>query len=427
MRKTIGTLLGKSVAGALKLRGKSGGQALPGLVVETLVPGYLGAMLRQLPDGVVIITGTNGKTTTTKMVVELLQAGGKRVLTNSTGSNLTRGIISSVSQAARHTGKLPYDIAVFELDEAYARQFTDVIRPRYVLGLNASRDQLDRFGEVDKVAQLIGDTMLSATHGIITNADDKRLSAITVAASSGIPVTYFGVSPELLRYFPRDDELVAIGKPAPVLQAAKVPLAIELLAFEDSNATYRIGAATLETKLQVTGQHNFQNAAAALALACILLPHVPPEVLVQQIGHVKPAFGRGQAFKLKNGSMLQLNLVKNPASFRQGLASYGASEVMIAINDRIADSRDTSWLWDVDFTSLAAQGQSLRTWITGTRAADMALRLQYDNVAVGTVESDIDKMLTMFCVMPDDKVIFATYTAMLHLYAALSRKAGKTL
>src|ERR1700761_7651627 len=147
---------------------------MPGLVVETLVPGYLGTMLKQLPDGVIIITGTNGKTTTTKMVVEVLRANGKRVLTNPTGSNLTRGIISSVSQQAKRTGKLPFDIAVFELDEAYARQFTDVVRPRYVLGLNASRDQLDRFGEVDTVAKLISETMLSAAHGIITNADDKR-------------------------------------------------------------------------------------------------------------------------------------------------------------------------------------------------------------------------------------------------------------
>ena len=426
MRKTVGTLLGKSVAGALKVRDKSGGQALPGLVVETLVPGYLGAMLRQLPDGVAIITGTNGKTTTTKMVVELLQANGKRVLTNPTGSNLTRGIISSVSQAARSTGKLPYDVAVFELDEAYARQFTDVLRPRYVLGLNASRDQLDRFGEVDKVAQLIGATMLSATHGVVTNADDKRLSA--VAASADVPVTYFGVSPALLKYFPRDDELVAIDEPAPVLQAAKVPLTVELLAFKGSDAAYRIGSAKYETGLRVTGQHNFQNAAAALALAHILLPKVPPEVLVRQLGHVKPAFGRGQTFKLKNGSTLQLNLVKNPASFRQGLASYitSTTTVMIAINDRIADSRDTSWLWDVDF-EFTSLGYHAPVFTAGTRAVDIALRLDYDGVTVQLVEPDMDRALTALCAVPDDKVVFATYTAMLYLYAALNRKAGKTL
>jgi len=427
MRKTVGTLLGKTVAGAVQLRGKSGGQALPGLVVETLIPGYLGAMLKQLPDGVVIVTGTNGKTTTTKMVVELLRGNGKRVLTNPTGSNLTRGIISSVSQQAHRSGRLPFDIAVFELDEAYARQFTDVIKPRYVLGLNASRDQLDRFGEVDAVAGLISDTMLSATDGIITNADDKRLS--TAGRTASVPVTYFGVAPKLLRYFPRDDELVAIDAPTPVLEAANVPLAVELLTFKGKEATYRIGREKIKTELQVTGQHNFQNAAAALALAHTLLPDVGAAQLVEQLSSVKPAFGRGQTFRLRNGSGLQLNLVKNPASFRQGLASYLTSStipVMIAINDHVADSRDTSWLWDVDF-EWTGLGQHAPVFAAGTRAADMALRLQYDGINTSRVEPDLEAALQAFCELPGDKVIFATYTAMLHLHATLERKAGKAL
>lgn len=424
MRKTVGTLLGKSVAGAVRLRGRSGGQAMPGLVVETLVPGYLGVMLGQLPNGVVIITGTNGKTTTTKMVVELLRTNGKRVLTNPTGSNLTCGIISSVSQQAGHTGKLPFDIAVFELDEAYARQFTDVVKPRYVLGLNASRDQLDRFGEVDKVAELISETMLSATDAIIVNADDKRLSAAT--ATTDVPVVYFGVSSKLLKFFPRDDELVAIGAPTPVLQEAPESLTAELLDFKGEQATYRVGSDKSKVQLRVTGQHNFQNAAAALALAHTILPDIDSKELISQLAAVRPAFGRGQQFTLKNGSEVQLNLVKNPASFRQGLASYvqKSTGIMVAINDRVADSRDVSWLWDVDFTSL--QGHYV-AFTSGTRAADIALRLQYDDVLVKTVEPEIDVALKNFCAMPGDKVIFATYTAMLHLHAQLTRKAGKEL
>lgn len=397
---------------------------MPGLVVESLVPGYLGAMLRHLPDGIVIITGTNGKTTTTKMVVELLQTNGKRVLTNATGSNLTRGIISSVSQQATKTGHLPFDIAVFELDEAYARQFTDIVRPRYVLALNASRDQLDRFGEVDTVAKLIAQTMLSATDGIIVNADDKRLSEAATTAT--VPVKYFGVAPNLLKFFPRDDELVSVSGIMPTLVAADVPLAVELLAFKGATATYRIGKQRFETTLQVTGQHNFQNAAGALALMRAVLPDAEPAKLLQQLSTVQPAFGRGQAFTLKNGSTLQLNLVKNPASFRQGLASYvqPGTATMIAINDNVADSRDMSWLWDVDFSSLRGTKIALTT---GSRAVDMALRLRYDDVPVGTIEPDLDKALTSFCTSPGDKVIFASYTAMLRLHGVLLRKAGKEL
>lgn len=424
MRKTVGTLLGKSVASAVKFRGKSGGQAMPGLVVEALVPGYLGVMLKQLPDGVVVITGTNGKTTTTKMVVKLLRANGKRVLTNPTGSNLTRGIISSVSQQARQFGKLPFDIAVFELDEAYARQFTSVVKPRYVLGLNASRDQLDRFGEVDKVAQLISETMLAATHGIVTNADDKRLSA--AVAGTKVPVSYFGVSQKLLRFFPRDDEIVAVGEPAPVLEATQAPLSVELFAFAGERATYRVGSKQFETTLQVTGQHNFQNAAAALALVRVILPEAAPQKLITALSLVRPAFGRGQAFQLKNGTTLQLNLIKNPASFRQGLSSYavGDARIMVAINDRVADSRDVSWLWDVDFTTLQERGVA---YTTGTRAADMALRLQYDEVTAQAVQPNTDEALKEFCMQAGGKVVFATYTAMLHLHARLEKEAGKTL
>jgi len=424
MRRTVGTLLGKSVAGAVRLRGKSGGQALPGLVVETLVPGYLGVMLRQLPQGVVIITGTNGKTTTTKMVVELLLAHGMRVLTNPTGSNLTRGIISSVSQQAKRGGRLPFDIAVFELDEAYARQFTDVVKPRFVLGLNASRDQLDRFGEVDVVARLVSETMLAATDGIIVNADDKRLSA--AVSSADVPIAYFGVAPQLLTYFPRDDELVAVDGPEPTLEAADVPLGVELLAFEDDQATYRMAGQELKARLQVTGQHNFQNAAGALALVRAVLPDVDPTELLEALAAVQPAFGRGQEYTLLNGSKLQLNLVKNPASFRQGLASYvqKGTSLMIAINDRVADSRDMSWLWDIDFTSLAGRTVMLTT---GSRAVDMALRLQYDDIPVGSVEPDIEKALTAFARLPGDKVIFASYTAMLRLHALLEKNAGKDL
>jgi lipid II isoglutaminyl synthase (glutamine-hydrolysing) len=423
MRRVIGTVLGKSVAKAVKLRGKSSGQSMPGLVVETLVPGYLGVMLGKLPDGVVIITGTNGKTTTTKMVVELLQASGKRVLTNATGSNLTRGIISSVSQQATRTGRLPFDIAVFELDEAYAYQFTNVLRPRYVLALNASRDQLDRFGEVDAVARLISGTMLTATDGIVVNGDDKRLSA--AAATADVPVSYFGVDKSLLRYFPRDEELVAVGRHRTIAMTAQ-NRSVELLSFKDSRAAYRIGGDTITAQLQVTGQHNFQNAAGALALVGLLLPQSSSSILVSWLGSVKPAFGRGQAFRLRNGTQLQLNLVKNPASFRQGLASYvrPSTRVLIAINDGLADSRDMSWLWDVDFSSL--QDVTIDA-TTGVRAVDMALRLQYDDLAVAAVEPDIERALTAFCSLPGDKVVFASYTAMLKLHRMLEQKAGEQL
>lgn len=415
MHRIIGTALGKTVRTLTQIRG-GGGQALPGLIVERLFPKYLATMLAQLPDGVVIITGTNGKTTTTKMVVELLQASGKRVLTNPTGSNFTRGIISSLTQQAKLSGHLPFDIGVFELDEAYARQFVLQVKPRWVLALNVMRDQLDRFGELDTAAKMIGATMHEATVGIVTNNDDTRLTDIAnmIARNHTQKIVYFGVNEKLRQFFPVDDELH--GKAVATPHHTR---AVELSAFKSQTVTFTSGDSIHSATLQLSGQHNFQNAAAALALTQHLLPKTPLQTLVNQLATVKPAFGRGQVFTLKNGSTVQLILVKNPAGFRQSLASYPALRhpTMIAINDNYADGRDTSWLWDVDFNTLKTVAIT-----SGTRAADIALRLSYDNIQVNDIQPNLESALRDFCANnTDNKLIFTTYTAMLTLYKLLKK------
>jgi len=427
MKRALGTNLGKMIRVVSRLRG--GGEALPGLVIEKLFPSYFADMLQQLPEGVVVVTGTNGKTTTTKMVVELLEASGKKVVTNRTGSNLTRGIVSSLLSQADARGRLPYNMAVFEIDEAYAKQFVKQVKPRWVLALNVSRDQLDRFGEVDVVAELIGTTMRAATEGVVTNANDPRLAKIGREINdAGRQVIYFGVAPQLEQYFPSDNQLVSISSDDNQTIADPHPHlpAVELTAFQGQTASYLVSGKTYQTSLQLTGQHNFQNAAAALALARVLLKEVTDDELVKQLPHVGTAFGRGEIFTLKNGSQLQLVLVKNPASFRQTLASYLTDDLqtMIVINDNYADSRDVSWLWDVDFTPL--QGRSI-AYTSGSRAADMALRLSYSDINVDTIEPNIDTALAAFCQQDGRKVIAATYTAMMHLYDQLSQKAGDSL
>ncbi len=420
MQKFLGTVLGKSVKAGLAYR-KGGGQALPGLVVEKLFPSYVGAMLNKLPEGVVIITGTNGKTTTTKMVVHLLKANGKKVLTNSTGSNLTRGIASSISQHAKISGKLPFDIAVLEIDEATARRLVRMVRPRWTLALNVSRDQLDRYGEVDTIASYIKAAM-EASEKVVVNADDPNL----LKAAQGLAdkrVHYFGFSDKLGRFFPNDYELAAIDAPSRQSKAAKSP-DVQLADFKKRSATYLINGRKYSADLKLSGQHNFLNGAAALALARQLLPDVSAEDLVRELADVPLAFGRGEKYRLKGGGTVELVLVKNPASFTQALASYGSSNVnlMIAINDNIADGRDVSWLWDVNFGPLASKKVGLTS---GRRAADMALRLRYDDIGVGEIEPDPIRALSRLDHKSGEHVILATYTAMLRLYAKLSKSAEK--
>ncbi|HVS78739.1 MAG TPA: MurT ligase domain-containing protein [Candidatus Saccharimonadales bacterium] len=421
MRDFLSTFVGKSVRAGLSFR-RGGGQALPGLVIEKLDSRYVARMLDKLPEGVVVVTGTNGKTTTTKMIVELLKANGKTVLTNSTGSNLVRGIASSIAQHASISGRLRYDIAVLEVDEAAAKTLSELIRPSWVLALNVSRDQLDRFGEVDTIAGYIENVMRQARDGIIVNAGDPHLIAATRRAK--VPAHYFGVAPTLKKYFPSDYELAAVDKEATQNSSETRPLDVRLANFRGQKVTYKIDGQNYTANLKLSGQHNYLNGAAALALVRRLIPGNNPSKLVEELASVSLAFGRGEKYRLKNGAEIELVLVKNPASFTQALSSYNAKEsnLMIAINDNIADGRDVSWLWDVNFVPLQKQKVFLTS---GRRAADMALRLSYDEIKTLNVEPDLHRGLMTLGEQPGPKVVLATYTAMLQLYAYLSKRGEK--
>jgi UDP-N-acetylmuramyl tripeptide synthase len=422
MQKILGTLTGKTVKTGLKFR-RHGGHTLPGLVVESLFPKYLENMLKQLPEGVILITGTNGKTTTTKIVTEILSANGKKVLTNQTGSNLTRGIVSSIARQATAAGRLKQDIAVLEVDEAQARQLVRQVKPRWVVALNVSRDQLDRYGEVDTITSYIQAAMQAATEGVIVNAGDPNLVKAAKTTKKDVRIIYFGAAAKLAKAFPSDYELAAVGKA--VKGREKPPKAdVELVDFVNQEATYRLDGEDYQSKLKLTGQHNYLNGAAALALCRQLLPNIHAQDLVEQLSMVELAFGRGEKYQLKTGAQIELVLVKNPASFTQALSSYNSkdSNIMIAINDNIADGRDVSWLWDVNFKPLAGHNIAITS---GKRAADMALRLSYDGIQTANIEPSLPKAVRLLSEMNGPKVILSTYTAMLSLYDLLTKQGEK--
>ncbi|MGH7156583.1 MAG: MurT ligase domain-containing protein [Candidatus Saccharimonadales bacterium] len=420
MMNFLATLTGKAIRFSLGFR-RDGGHALPGLVVGRLFPNYVSSMLAKFPDGVIIITGTNGKTTTTKIVTQLLQANGKKVLTNPTGSNLIRGIASSLAAQASILGKLNYDIAILEVDEATARQLVSLVKPRWVLALNVSRDQLDRFGEIDTVAAYVGAAMEQATEGVVTNTGDPHLLQLSKKIKK--PLHYFGAAASLNKYFPSDYELAAVDKPDGN-RASRLRIDVELADFKGQKVNYQIDGQKFGVELKLSGQHNFLNGAAALALCRQLLPDVNPKKLVDGLSKISLAFGRGEKYRLKNGAEIELVLVKNPASFTQALSSYNAKDasLMIAINDKIADGRDVSWLWDVNFQPL----DSRKVFLTsGTRAADMALRLNYDDIKTEYIEPNLFNALKLLSQQPKPKVVLSTYTAMLQLYKVLSKQGEK--
>ena len=252
------TIIGKSVFTALRLSGRTG-SALPGLVVEKLDGSYLSGMLAQLPRGVIVVSGTNGKTTTTKLITKLLESQGLRVLTNPTGSNFVRGIISAVVDKASWSGKLAYDIAVFEQDEAHAVHFVQQVRPNGVLVLNVMRDQMDRFGEIDTTLKLLQKLASSATDFVVLNANDERVDIITIA--DGVKKVWFAHSEELQAEFLTDDQLYHAESAQYAL--AGTP-AVELTGYDEASVSLRIAGTPHRYPYQLQGGHNALNLAAAL-------------------------------------------------------------------------------------------------------------------------------------------------------------------
>ena len=485
LRSRVTVALGRAARLVSRLRGGgSGGTALPGLVVEKIDPGFLARTLDRLPMGVIVVSGTNGKTTTTKMVVQLLREQGLKVLTNRSGSNFVRGVLASLLTEVDAGGRLDHDVAVLELDEAHAVRFVRLVKPRHALLLNVMRDQLDRFGEIDYTASLLHKVALATTGSVVVNADDPRLGSEAFTGDLAVRVASFGAGPALRSLFVSDDDLrtgaaqaeearredpragadraedpeaeqtaqsgqaeraeqtgsggsttsdtaPAAPETAPETSTPPAPR-VSLQSLSGQDAVVRVDGADHDIAFAIPGIHNQLNACAALAVALETLgDRADLAGLLATLARVQAAFGRGEILTL-DGRDVQLSLVKNPAGFRMGLLTAaeavragGPESVMIAINDEYADGRDMSWLWDVEFAGLRAEGVAV---VTGVRAWDMALRLRYDEVPVGTVEPDLTRAVELLreaAGKADDGAgrpmrIFTTYTAMLALRAHLA-------
>lgn len=416
-------VVGKAARAATRLRG--GGSALPGLVAERVDPGFLAHALADVAGGIVVVSGTNGKTTTTKMLVAVLRGHGRRVFTNPTGSNFTRGVISSMLGELSLRGRLVDDMAVLELDEAHALRFAAAVPPTHALILNVARDQLDRFAEIDHTAALLASLAEASTTGVVLNLDDSFVSRIRDRVGPQIAVRYFGVDasiadrlPELQEQDVRFDD--DFSPPVPGSEDGLLkPLDERCFEVVFDGGAGRVGP----LELQQRGLAAMINATAAVTTAKMLLGDAfDPAKAADALRVVTPPFGRGEVVMV-DGQPLELVLVKNPAGFTVALGTYGSTPVstMIAVNDDYADGRDVSWLYDVSFESLRQRGVAMTS---GVRAYDMALRLQYDDVEVAGIEPDLERALDVFLAghPHEPKRIFCTYTAMMALRRVLAAR-----
>ncbi len=406
--KLLSLAIGKLVFFLLRATGRTG-SALPGLVVEKISPKFLSGMLTQIPEGTIIVSGTNGKTTTTKIIVSLLESQGMRVLTNKTGSNFVRGIISAVVDKTSWTGNLAYDIAVFEQDEAHAVRFSEQVSPRGVVVLNIMRDQMDRFGEIDTTREMLQKLATSATNWVVLNANDERVS--TIRPANGVQTLWYAHTEQLQKQFLTDDQLYH-AESAAFYQAAEPDVVLQ--SFTSSNVELRAGQTDQHYGFHLPGGHNALNLVAAMAVLGAVMPEYDTDKVTATLGGLVPAFGRGETISLPNGGTLTLQLIKNPGGFTQALRMLSLKHyttVGISINDDYADGRDVSWLWDVNFSAIGSP-----VLCGGTRAADMANRLKYDEVALQSVNDDMETFITAFNGMTashsGDAILYCTYTAM---------------
>jgi UDP-N-acetylmuramyl tripeptide synthase len=423
-----------------------GGAALPGLVAEKIDPSLGRKLASSLPKGVVIVTGTNGKTTSTKMIIDILEASGERVLANRTGSNLRRGVWSALISGFKVAGGTEYTVGVFEIDEANLRLVAADLNPGHIVVTNLFRDQLDRYGELDTTAALIGQGIADTKASLYLNADDPMVAGLARYSTTG-DVTYFGV--EGLLATMTSSRTVADSDRCPIcntrLKYSRVFYShighytcpngdfsrpqpqVAITGVDESDlrgtkAVVSVDGRRADLSLPLPGVYNLYNAVAAMALGIGF--GVGMDDILKSLTMTAAAFGRVEEVVI-DGKRLYLLLVKNPAGFTQVLETFvlpaSTPKVLIAINDNYADGRDVSWLWDVPFEAIGSVQPEIV--VSGVRAGDMALRLKYAGVDAAIVPSVGAAIESLVKGMGHEDVAFVlpTYTAMLEVRSALAR------
>ena len=445
IRKTAAVVAGKATGALSRLTGRGGGTTLPGDVARAIDPRILTRLTRDLTQGSIVITGTNGKTTTARLISWLLEGAGHRVVSNRAGANLIYGVTAAALRRAGNDGKLKADWGVFEIDEASLPRAVDEIEPKTTVVLNLFRDQLDRYGELESIAKKIEGALDEApqdTH-IVLNADDPRVAEIGLDLAR--PPLWFGLEDTSVatRTLPHAADArtcpkcgsslifdaVYVGhdgiyhcpnghfeRPKPDIAATSIKLAgFDSLAMTVEGTRF---------EMPLGGLYNCYNVLAAYAAARSV--GLGAAYVADRLRTFKAAFGRQERVEFR-GRHLILVLSKNPAGFnetvRTAVELAGGENFIIGLNDRKADGTDVSWIWDVDFEML--KGRARVVIPAGVRAHDLAVRLKYAGVAAEKPQTQPGKALDLLIKSTsegDTTYLLCTYTAMLDLRAELVRR-----
>ncbi len=424
---------------------------MPGRVAGAVEPDVVRRLAGQLRAGILLVTGTNGKTTTSRLISHIAVAAGLVPVHNRAGANLTSGVAAALVQQSSLGGAPHGDLGVFEVDEATLPLVTAALAPRVIVLTNLFRDQLDRYGEIDIVAGRWRTALRSVPSGtaVVFNADDPLVADVGMDYPG--PSVAFGIADASIgvgviehaadgRYCYRCGsryryDAVFFGhmglyrcegcgwrRPDPQVFATNV----RMMGIRGTEFTLQTPGGARLVRTPLPGVYNIHNVLAAAA-AC-LRQGIDLDIIAQHIESFAPAFGRAESIPVDGREAVVL-LAKNPAGFNEVLRTVAREPdervVMIAINDLTADGRDISWLWDVDFEMLASEETPIV--VSGLRAEDMALRLAY----AGVEESRVTRANALAAALDAARVragagrrifILPTYTAMLELRRILQKR-----
>lgn len=426
--------------------GRGGGTTLPGAVVLRLRPRAIAALRDQLAEGALVVSGTNGKTTTARLITACARAGGLALVTNPSGANLATGVATALVDGPRRS-PTPL-LGLFEVDEAALPGVVEQLHPRVVVLMNLFRDQLDRYGELETLAerwrQMIA--TLPATTTVVLNADDP---AVADLGDQHPNVLWFGIQDRTVALgelphaadssrcrrcgAPLDYDAVLLGhlghwrcercgwrRPTPSVSASRIVL--HGLTSLDITIDTPKGAVTVEG-LKLPGVHNAYNAVAATAAAVAL--GIDVGLVAPALQGSQAAFGRSERVSIQGRELVML-LVKNPTGANEIIRTLrldpDPQDLLLFLNDRTADGRDVSWIWDVDYEQLLPRVRNLT--LSGDRAHDLALRFRYgglDADRVHVVDTTAAALDAALMALPEGRPLYAlpTYTAMLDLRAEL--------
>ncbi len=443
----LAILLGKFLFLLSRSFKKGHGSVFPGYIIQRVFPRFLSRFQKKYRLKVVLVTGTNGKTTTTKLITNILRENGFKVIYNSSGANLPRGIISSIVKEYKLLGQNKWDYGVFEVDEGHLYEVCNALSPSYIVFLNLFRDQLDRYGEIQKNFSTFKKAL--SIQGlrckIITNVDDPLINYLRMYKKS----TGYGIEDPSIgsKKLPE----TADSKFCPVcntrLSYQRVFYAHmgkyqckncnyersnpevkvkEIKTFHIDGSVFSVEANGLSMPInsKLPGLYNVSNIAAAIATVTTIGIRLQDTLI--PINNTPTAFGRGEKFTYED-KIFYLILVKNPTGYNEVinlLKGEKGLNILLYLNDNIPDGTDVSWIWDVNFEEL--RGKIFLIGISGTRAYDMEVRIKYARIdpQVSFTELDMESALTRFTRTAKNRknYILANYSAMTELRDKIKRR-----